>query len=214
MSKEQAKKQLFELQMERGELDKYMAQFQQLTELAGYYKQTRMICNWYFQGLPKGLREAMIGVKPIKHYQNLADWIKGVIRQHSKYLTYQAYFGPKRSTNQKFPNNQWPSKQQWQQGFVKNPNAMDLTPGHTHAWAALTDNERATLHQEGKFFKCCKKGHMSWDCPDWTSQARSGQTKERTISEEAPEAQESKIMQISTQELVDLVCNMDQKKKG
>lgn len=86
MSKEQAKKQLFELQMERGELDKYMAQFQQLTELAGYYKQTRMICNWYFQGLPKGLREAMIGVKPIKHYQNLADWIKGVIRQHSKYL--------------------------------------------------------------------------------------------------------------------------------
>ena len=55
MSKEQAKKQLFELQMERGELDKYMAQFQQLTELAGYYKQTRMICNQYFQGLPKGL---------------------------------------------------------------------------------------------------------------------------------------------------------------
>ena len=55
MSKEQAKKQLFELQMERGELDKYMAQFQQLTELAGYYKQTRMICNRYFQGLPKGL---------------------------------------------------------------------------------------------------------------------------------------------------------------
>ena len=55
---------------------------------------------------------------------------------------------------------------------------MDLTPGHTRARAALTNDERATLRQEGKCFKCCKKGHMSRDCPDRANQAQSGTTKE------------------------------------
>ena len=44
MSQERAKKKLFELRMEKGELDEYMSQFQQLAELAGYYEQTGMIC--------------------------------------------------------------------------------------------------------------------------------------------------------------------------
>ena len=92
MSKERAEKKLFKLRMERGELDEYTSQFQQLSELAGYYEQTGMICNHYFQGLPKGLQEAMIAFKPIKHYQRLDNWIKGAICQHSKYLTFQAYF--------------------------------------------------------------------------------------------------------------------------
>ena len=149
--------------MEKGELDKYMSQFQQLAELAGYYEQTGMICHRYFQGLPQGLQESMLAFEPTHHYQNLDDWIEGAIRQHSKYLTYQAYFGGWKNFNPKGPN-QWPTRQQWQQGFARNSNAMDTTPGHTHAWAALTDDERATLRQEGKCFKCCKKGHMSRDC--------------------------------------------------
>ena len=145
MSKERAEKKLFKLCMERGELDEYTAQFQQLAELAGYYEQMGMICNCYFRGLPKGLQESIIAFEPVKHYQNLDDWIEGAIHQHSKYLTFQAYFGGKKGFSPKYPNNQRPTKQQWQQGFVKNPNAMDLTPRHTRAWAALTDNERATL---------------------------------------------------------------------
>ena len=190
MSKERAKKKLFELCMERGELDEYTAQFQQLAELAGYYEQMGMICNRYFQGLPKGLQESMIAFEPVKHYQNLDDWIEGAICQHSKYLTFQAYFGGEKGFSPKYPNNQHPMKQQWQQGFAKNPNAMDLTPGCTRARAALTDDERATLQQEGKCFKCCKKGHMSQDCPDWASQARSGKVKEETTQETKEESAE------------------------
>ena len=34
----------FELKMERGELDEYTSQFQQLAELAGYHELTGMIC--------------------------------------------------------------------------------------------------------------------------------------------------------------------------
>ena len=44
MSWERAEKKLFELRMERGELDKYTSQFPQLAELTGYYEQTGMIC--------------------------------------------------------------------------------------------------------------------------------------------------------------------------
>ena len=93
MSQEKAEKKLFELQMERGELDEYTSQFQQLAELARYYDQTGMICRRYFQGLPQGLQELMIAFKLTCHYQTLEDWIEGAIHQHSKYLTYQSYFG-------------------------------------------------------------------------------------------------------------------------
>ena len=91
--------------MERGELDEYTSKYQQLCELAGYHEQTGMICNCYFLGLPKGLQEAMISFKPVKHYCTLDDWIEGAIRQHSKYLTFQAHFSSKKDTNQRFPNN-------------------------------------------------------------------------------------------------------------
>ena len=202
MSQERAEKKLFELQMEKGELDEYTSQFQQLAELAGYYKQTGMICHQYFQGLPKWLQESMIAFEPTCHYQNLDDWIKGAICQHSKYLTFQSYFGGWKNFSPKGPN-QRPTRQQWQQGFARNSNAMDTTPGRTRAWAALTDNERATLRQEGKCFKCCKKGHMSQDCPDRTSQAHGGATKEEPQEESTGE--DAQIKQVTAEELVHLV---------
>ena len=90
---------------------------------------------------------------------------------------------------------------------------MDLTPGHTHARAALTDDKRATLHQEEKCFKCQKKGHMSWDFPDQPSQVQSSQTKEENPTGEVPEAQDPEIKRITAQELVNLVCNMEQGEK-
>ena len=88
---------------------------------------------------------------------------------------------------------------------------MDLTPGRTRAQAALTDNERTTLRQEGKCFKCRKKGHMSRDCPDWASQACSGTTKEEPKEEVKEE--DAQIKQVTASELVNLVKNMTQEEK-
>ena len=88
---------------------------------------------------------------------------------------------------------------------------MDLTPGRTRAQAALTDDERATLRQEGKCFKCHKKGHMSQDCPDRASQARSGTTKEDPKEEIKEE--DAQIKQVTAEELVHLVQNMSQEEK-
>ena len=88
---------------------------------------------------------------------------------------------------------------------------MDLTPGRTRARAALTDDERATLRQEGRCFKCRKKGHMSQDCPDRTSQARSGVTKEET--KEDVKEEEAQIKTVTAEELVNLVRGMTQEEK-
>ena len=88
---------------------------------------------------------------------------------------------------------------------------MNTTPGHTHARAALTDDERATLRQEGKCFKCRKKGHMSRDCLDRTSQACGGVTKEEPKEESTEE--DVQIKQVTAEELVHLVRNMSQEEK-
>ena len=87
MSREWAQKELFNLQMERGELDNYTSKYQQLCKLAGYHELTGMVCDWYFQGLPDGLWNSIVKFEPIRLYQNLNDWIDGAIRQHSKFLS-------------------------------------------------------------------------------------------------------------------------------
>ena len=89
---------------------------------------------------------------------------------------------------------------------------MDLTPGRTRARAALTNDERATLRQEGRCFKCHKKGHISQDCLDRASQARSGTTKEEDPKKEAKE-DDAQIKQVTAEELVHLVRNMSQEEK-
>ena len=52
---------------------------------------------------------------------------------------------------------------------------------------------------------------MSRDCPDWTSQAQSGATKEE-LKEEVKE-EDAQIKQVTTEELVNLVRNMTQEEK-
>ena len=52
---------------------------------------------------------------------------------------------------------------------------------------------------------------MSWDCPDRTSQACSGTTKEEP-KEEAKE-EDAQIKQVMAEELVHLVRNMSQEEK-
>ena len=52
---------------------------------------------------------------------------------------------------------------------------------------------------------------MSQDCPDRTSQARGGATKEEP--KEEPTEEEAQIKQVTVEELVHLVWNMSQEEK-
>ena len=54
---------------------------------------------------------------------------------------------------------------------------------------------------------------MSQDCPDWTSQVWSSQTKGEDPAGEVPETKDPEIKQITAQELVNLVHDMEQGEK-
>jgi hypothetical protein len=153
---------------------------------------------------------------------SVADYKDAAIRYHRKFLQVQAFFD-------KSGKSRKPTKQQWQQCFAKDPNAMDLTPGRTRARAALTDDEMSRLRQEGKCFRCKRQGHIGRNCPNQNSQVRATNT--ITASSGAPQTPPIYATNTSTassgasapstsirkaimaQELVELVQDMNQGEK-
>ena len=167
-----------------------------------------MVCQKFFQGLPKGLQGSMINFEPIDRFTHFSDWVEVAIHQHKKYQRWQNVFGGTKNQPQK-PFGQKPARQQWQQKFAKDPNAMDLTPGCTCARAALTEEEQVTLRKEGRCFNCKKQGHIGRNCPlkAGGSKARSGET-----TEDANHTLSS-IKRITADKLINLVQGMDEGEK-
>jgi hypothetical protein len=153
MSHERAENKLNHLRMEGGNLDIYTSEFKHLAQLAEYNLDERLVGRKYFDGLPEGLCQAIVKDENMGLLISVADYEDAAIRYHRKFLQVQAFFD-------KSGKSRKPTHQQWQQRFAKDPNAMDLTPGRTCARAALTDDELARLHQEGKCFKCKRQGHI------------------------------------------------------
>jgi hypothetical protein len=166
----------------------------------------------------------------------VADYEDAAIRYHRKFLQYQTFF-ERPSKNPKKP-----TQQQWQQRFAKDNNAMDTTPGHIRARAALSDDEVAQLCREGKCFKCRRQGHIGRNCPNQNSQIRAtdntSTTSQNATNTSTASSGASKtdgpyatnistassgasktdgpshsIKKINAQELVELVRGMDQGEK-
>jgi hypothetical protein len=204
MSHERAENELNHLRMEGGNLDIYSAEFKRLARLAEYNLEERLVGRKYFDGLPEGLRRAIVKDENMSLLVSVADYEDAAIRYHRKFLQVQAFFD-------KTGKSRKPTRQQWQQRFVKDPNAMDLTPGRTRVRAALTDDEMSKLRQEGKCFKCKRQGHIGHNCPNQNSQIRATNTS--TASSGATTSPISIRKAITAQELVDLVRDMDQGEK-
>ena len=86
---------------------------------------------------------------------------------------------------------------------------MDLTPGHTRARAALTEEEQVTLWKEGHCFNYKKQGHIGCNCPlrAGGSKAWSGETAEDT------DQTQSSIKRLMADELINIVQGMDEGEK-
>ena len=208
MSKDLARGDIFTLKMERGDIDKYVADFKHVVRMGEYNIDETMVCQKFFQGLPKGLQGSMINFEPIDRFTHFSDWVEAAIRQHKKYQRWQNVFGGTKSQPQK-PFRQKPTRQQWQQKFAKDPNAMDLTPGRTRARAALTEEEQVTLQKEGRCFNCKKQGHIGRNCPlkAGGSKAQSGETTENT------DQTHSSIKRLTADDLINIVQGMDKGEK-
>jgi hypothetical protein len=218
MSHERAKNELNHLRMEGGNLDIYLAEFKRLARLAEYNLDKRLVGRKYFDGLPEGLRRAIVKDENMGLLISVADYEDAAIRYHRKFLQVQAFFD-------KSGKSRKPTRQQWQQQFVKDPNAMDLTPGRTRARAALTDDEMNKLRQEGKCFKCKRQGHIGHNCPNQNSQIRATNASSGPQTYPIPATNTSIASSgasipltsirkaITAQELVDLVRDMDQGEK-
>ena len=214
MSKEQARVKLTNLKMEKGELDQYTTKFRHLAQMGLYWETDTKLCEDYFKGLPAGLQRTMITMEPMDWYQVLGDWVEGAIQHHRKFMQLQAHFGtPTQNRN----NSCQPTKQQWQQNFAKDPNAMDTSAGCTHARAALTKEEKGCLMKEGRCFNCKNMGHQSRESPDkknWT-QIRTGETEEPTKEAKATTSavKASGTKPLMAKEIVDLIHKMEKGEK-
>jgi hypothetical protein len=185
MSIEKAEHAIKEICMKDGDLDGYIAKFEQLARISGHDLNAKGTWTMFAEGLPKMLHYNMIS-QGGRHPNSWQEWTEGVVEQQQKWLYLQTFFNGKVPQG-KVPQNKQGPNQNWRQGqgsgSVKNSNAMDLTPGHIRARGALTDEERAKLMATGGCFRCRKQGHMSRNCPDKPrqSQARGNQEEDVQI---------------------------------
>ena len=178
MSEQRAEKDIKDIRMQGGEIDQYIAKFETLARLAGMGLDEKGTIKLFTDGLPTNLHRSIID-KEARAPRTWQEWTEAAIRQQQKWLYLRTVFGvaprsehPESKKPKNRPPNWRPNQDQWRQGFAKDSNAMDLTPGRTRARGALTDDERAKLMAEGRCFRCKNTGHLSRACPDKPRQAR------------------------------------------
>jgi hypothetical protein len=140
MSVEKAEQAIKEICMKDGDLDGYIAKFEQLAHISGHNLNTKGTWTMFAKGLPKMLHYNMIsqGGRCPNSWQ---EWTEGVVEQQQKWLYLQTFFNGKVPQKKQGPNQNWHQGQG--SGSAKNSNAMDLTPGHICARGTLTEDERA-----------------------------------------------------------------------
>jgi hypothetical protein len=174
MSVEKAERAIKEIRMKDGDLDGYIAKFEQLAHISGHDLNAKGTWTMFAEGLPKMLHYNMIsqGGRCPNSWQ---EWTEGAVEQQQKWLYLQTFFNGKVPQG-KIPQNKQSPNPQWRQGqgsgSAKNSNAMDLTPGHIRARGTLTEDEHAKLMATGGCFRCRKQGHMSQNCPDKPRQSQ------------------------------------------
>ena len=97
MSQDKARGNIYTLKMERGDLNKYIANFNHVVRMGNYNIDEAMVCAQFFRGLPVRLQGSMINFEAVDCFTHFANWVEGAIRQHKKYQRWQNIFRGRRN---------------------------------------------------------------------------------------------------------------------
>ncbi len=192
MTQAKARNELTKLQMEGGHINEYIAKFEQYVTMAGYSVDEPTVLEKFIKGLPTPLAWNCV---EMDNPDSWDEWKESARKRQEVYIRWRQILGVADTKREQSSSNK-KDLNRWRQGFSskradKDPNAMDTTPGRTHAHRMTTD-ECTRLLNEGKCFNCQKKGHFSQDCPqspsppdrDRAPHARKGKARKEESDEE------------------------------
>src|SRR6267378_1749873 len=159
--------------------------------MAGYGVDKPTVLEKFIKGLPTPLARNCV---EMDNPDSWDEWKESARKRQEVYIRWRQILGVA-DTKRAQSSSKRKDLNQWRQGFgskrtEKDPNAMDTTPGRARVRRMTTD-ECTCLMNEGKCFKCQRKGHVSRDCPqspsperDRAPRARRGKAKKEESDEE------------------------------
>src|SRR6266436_5230066 len=160
--REDADNKLQNLHMKDGNLDQYVAEFNQLSHLADRNDKTRGLIPLFRQGLPYRLAQACMNRS--KWPETIHQW-QAAAQEENKQYVIKKNLGLTRS-----PKDGKDRKQQWKVA-LKNKSRDNSVPMEVDAAQTrrpLTEHQEK-LKKEGRCFHCEAQGHMSRECPKKTN---------------------------------------------
>jgi hypothetical protein len=174
------------LQLEKGDLDKLVTEFEQLVRHAGYDVNQDLVLRIFTSALPNSMYEYILRTLP--QPATYEQWRTAAIDQQRVYV-HMKNRADRFKTKKMPPINTWkPFGNQWRNP-QRDPNAMDTSPGRTRARVAEAEDflpggnryeQRVGGSREGGYprgpvqkdgqrkvltcFFCGKPGHFARDC--------------------------------------------------
>jgi hypothetical protein len=175
------------LQLEKGDLDKLITEFEQLVRHTGYDVNQDLVLRIFTSALPNTMYEYIVRtLPPTATYE---QWRNMAIKQQRIYVHMQNRADRFKTKSKPPPISNWkPFNVQWKKSH-RDPNAMDTSPGRTCARVAEAEDflpggnryeQRVGGSREGgipqgpiqrdgtrkvlKCFFCDKPGHFARDC--------------------------------------------------
>jgi hypothetical protein len=174
------------LQLDKGDLDKLITEFEQLVRHAGYDINQDLVLRIFTSALPNTMYEYILRTLPQPAMYE--QWRSAAIDQQKVYV-HMRNRADRFKTKKLPPITTWrPFSNQWRNP-TRDPNAMDTSPGRTRARVAEAEDflpggnryeQRVGGSREGGYprgpvqrdgqrkvltcFFCGKPGHFAWDC--------------------------------------------------
>jgi hypothetical protein len=175
------------LQLEKGDLDKLITEFEQLVRHAGYDINQDLVLRIFTSALPNTMYEYIL--RNLPQPATYKQWRMAAIDQQRVYVHMRNRADCFRTKPKPMPTNTWkPFNSQWRNP-QQDPNTMDTSPGRTHARVAEAEDflpgrnryeqqvggsreggyPRGPVQKDGQrkvltCFFCGKPGHFARDC--------------------------------------------------